>query len=107
MVQPEGTTTASVGNGASAGVDGQQPAPPQRTWGGTFKSFMFQMVIFYIITSFFRGNKTPPEAAKGPDGEPLALAGINLFSKGDKLVRNKEYLDGHVIDFFSVSLIPE
>ena len=80
---------AAGGEGvAVAAPAGEQPAQQQqRSWGGTLKSFMFQMVIFYFISSYFRGSKTPSEPPKGPDGEPLLSAGLNLFNKGDKLVR--------------------
>ena len=51
------------------------------------RSIIFQMVIFYFISSYFRGNKTPPPETEGPDGKSLPLvAGVNLFSKGQELV---------------------
>lgn len=65
---------------------GQQPPAPQRSWMDIAKSVMFQMVIFYFISSYFRGSKTPPPETEGPDGKPLPLAGVNLFSKGQELV---------------------
>lgn len=74
------------GDGAAAGGQGQQPQAQQRSWGDILRSIIFQMVIFYFISSYFRGNKTPPPETKGPDGKPLPSAGINLFSKGQELV---------------------
>ena len=71
------------------GAQPEQQQPPQRSWGGMLKSIIFQMVIFYFISSYFRGSKTPAEDVKGPDGKPLPLAGINLFRKGQKLVSER------------------
>ena len=84
MAQASGEASGAV----AQGQPGEQPAQQQqqRTWGGILKSFMFQMVIFYLITSYFRGNKTPSEPPKGPDGELLPFAGLNLFKKGEQLV---------------------
>ena len=73
-------------NGSAEGQDQQQQQPAGRSWLDIAKSFMFQMVIFYFITSYFRGNKTPPPDTTGPDGKPLPSVGTNLFSKGQELV---------------------
>jgi len=87
---------------AVAGPAGEQPAPQQqRSWGSVLKSFMFQMVIFYFISSYFRG-KTPSEPPKGPDGEPLLSAGLNLFNKGEKLVRVRE---SHYIGLWRICIV--
>ena len=47
------------------------------------RSILFQMVIFYFITSFFRGRQQPPPA--DPEGRHPA-AGANLFPKGQEMV---------------------
>ena len=71
--------------GGEGGEQGAAPAP-QRSWMDIARSIMFQMVIFYFISSYFRGSKTPPPPPQGPDGKPLEMAGMNLFSKGQELV---------------------
>lgn len=84
MAEGEGQVAA-----AAAAPEGGQGVQPQRSWLDIARSIIFQMVIFYFISSYFRGSKTPPPETKGPDGEPLPLTGINLFSKGQELVRRK------------------
>lgn len=81
---PQGQQVQDGGQPAQDGAQ-QDQQPAQRGWGNMFRSFLFQMVVFYFITSYFRGSKTP-EVTEGPDGEPLPLAGINLFMKGQELV---------------------
>jgi hypothetical protein len=84
---------AEIANGAPAVADGggggDQPGPApaqQRSWLDIARSLVFQMVIFYFISSYFRGSKTPPPPPEGPDGKPLDMAGLNLFGKGQDLV---------------------
>lgn len=61
---------------------GQQQAPQRPSGWQTIKSLLFQMLLFYLITSYFRGGKQP---AKGPDGQPV-VAASNIFSNGDQMV---------------------
>ena len=83
---------AEGGNGGGAVADGQAQGEgqgqgqPQRTWADFARSLIFQMVIFYFISSYFRGNKTPPPESTDEDGKPIPMAGINLFTKGQELV---------------------
>lgn len=81
---------AQAGNDAVAErpAGQQQGQAQQRSWLDIARSIIFQMVIFYFITSYFRGNKTPPPEATSPDGKPLPSAGINLFSKGQEMVHS-------------------
>ena len=66
------------------GAEGQQQPPAQQRRSGwdMLRTILFQMVIFYFITSFFRGRQTPPT---NPDGS-TSLAGANLFPSGLELV---------------------
>lgn len=60
---------------------GQQPQGQQQTWGQLLKSVMFQMLIIYFITSFFRGRQAPQS------GEDVAaVAAVNLFPNDEKMV---------------------
>ncbi len=69
----------------AAVADNEGPAPaPVRTGWDTLKSILFQVVIFYFISSYFRGGKSPPSPTN-QDGSP-SLVGRNLFEKDDKLV---------------------
>lgn len=88
MAEGEGQVAAAAAGAAPEGGQGAR-VQPQRSWLDIARSIIFQMVIFYFISSYFRGSKTPPPETKGPDGEPLPLTGINLFSKGQELVRRK------------------
>ena len=67
--QPEGQA-----QGAAAGGRGWQ----------LLRSILFQMVIFYFITSFFRGRQQP--APVETEGRHPAAA-RNLFPKGQDMVR--------------------
>lgn len=80
-------TAANGGQVVAGGAGGEQQGQPQaqqRSWMGIARSIMFQMVIFYFISSYFRGSKTPPP--EGQDGKPLEMAGVNLFNKRQELV---------------------
>ena len=60
----------------------QEGAAPARPSGWQIlRSILFQMVIFYLITSFFR-RQSPPTA---PDGTPIKDA-QNLFPSGQEMV---------------------
>ena len=62
----------------------EQPAATQRPSGWqTMKGIAFQMLIFYLVTSYFRGGSKQP--AKGPDGEVVSPA-TNIFSPGEEMV---------------------
>ena len=80
---------AVASNGSAAaqadGAEGQQQPPAQQRRSGwdMLRTILFQMVIFYFITSFFRGRQTPPPT--NPDGS-TSLAGANLFPSGLELV---------------------
>lgn len=65
-------------------VAAEEAAAPARTGWGMFKSVLLQIVIFYFISSFFRGRQTAPPPTNS-DGTP-SLAGQNLFHKDEKLV---------------------
>lgn len=83
----EGGDGGAVAAPAAGGqAQGQAQGQPQRTWTDFARSLIFQMVIFYFITSYFRGNKTPPPESTDEDGKPIPIAGINLFTKGQDLV---------------------
>ena len=63
---------------------GQGDQQPQRTSGWQMmKSLGFQMLLFYLITSYFRGGKQP--ATNGPDGE-VVVPGLNLYPIGQEMV---------------------
>ena len=74
------------GEGAPA-----QPAQQQQGRGGwqMVRSIVVQMVIFYFITSFFRGRQQAPATA--PDGSTVA-PGANLFASGQPMVRVRTYV---------------
>ena len=99
--EPTNDTTVST-NGDQPAVqqdgDGQQQPQQRRTWWDTFRSILFQMVIFYFISSFFRGRQTPPT---NPDGT-VSVAGFNLFGKDDKLVRVGVYTPSGQSDIFEI-----
>ena len=85
-----------AGNGGpavSAGSEGegqapQQPQQQRRSGWDMLRTVLFQIMIFYFISSFFRGRQTPPQ---NPDGT-TPLAGSNLFTPGLELVRSKSAL---------------
>ena len=64
-----------------------QPQQQRNTGWQMFKSIAFQMLLFYLITSYFRGGREP---AKGPDGTPV-VAAVNTFFPGDEMVRKKNF----------------
>ena len=86
MAEQGGTGAAAAAGGAPA------QAQPGRSWTDIARSIIFQMVIFYFISSYFRGSKTPPPETQGPDGKPLPMAGVNLFSRGQELVSNNNVM---------------
>ena len=69
------------------GGEGQQAAGAGggRTGWQVLRSILFQMVIFYFITSFFRGRQQPPPQPTDVGGRHPA-AGGNLFPKGQEMV---------------------
>ena len=71
---------------AAPAAGGQAQGQPQRSWMDFARTLIFQMVIFYFISSYFRGNKTPPPEGKDADGNPLPMSGTNLFRQGQDLV---------------------
>lgn len=64
------------------GTAGGAPAAQQQTWGQMLKGLLFQMLIIYFITSFFRGGNKQPQTE---DGKP-AVAARNLFPNNEKMV---------------------
>lgn len=76
-------------NSGGAAVQGQVEGQAQAGTGGRrsgwqlLRSILFQMVIFYFITSFFRGRQQPPPV--DPEGRHPA-AGGNLFPTGQEMV---------------------
>jgi len=74
---------AEQGGGNTEVAAGQAAEAPRRTGWDTLKSILFQLVIFYFVSSFFRSKSPPPQT--NPDGSP-SMAGRNLFEKDEKLV---------------------
>ena len=78
------------GGGGSQSGAVQTPGQDQAQGGGgrsgwqILRSILFQIVIFYFITSFFRGRQQPPPAH--PEGSHPA-AGRNLFPRDQDMVR--------------------
>ena len=72
VVQPAGTAASN-----QAQTNNQ---PQQRTWGATLRAMLFQMLIFYAISSFFRSSRPPSSG-----GEANA-PGKNMFSRGQEMV---------------------
>ena len=52
----------------------------QRGWGATIRAMLFQMFIFYAISSFFRSSRTPSS------GGESSAPGKNMFSRGQEMV---------------------
>jgi len=71
-----GPASSAVQPAASTG-DNQ---PQQRGWGATIRAMLFQMMIFYAISSFFRSPRTNTgnNTTTGP--------GKNMFSRGQEMV---------------------
>ena len=65
-----------------AGQQQQQQAQPRPSWWQIGRSVLFQIMIFYFISSFLRGRQQPSQT---PDGAP-PTAGHNLFPRGQKMV---------------------
>lgn len=74
-------------NGGTTAVQGQGEEQAQAGAGGgrwqLLRSILFQVAIFYFITSFFRGRKQPSPA--NTEGRHPA-AGGNLFPPGQEMV---------------------
>lgn len=77
------------GGGGGTAVQGQAEGQAQAGAGGgrwqLLRSILFQVVIFYFITSFFRGRQQAPPATH--QGRHPA-AGGNLFPPGQEMVSN-------------------
>ena len=71
------------------GTAGNAPAAQQQTWGQMLKGLLFQMLIIYFITSYFRGGS---KQAQTEDGKP-AVAARNLFHNNEKMVFLKPSTD--------------
>lgn len=74
-------------NGGTTAVQGQGEGQAQAGAGGgrwqLLRSILFQVVIFYFITSFFRGRQqSPPANTMGRH----PAAGGNLFPPGQDMV---------------------
>ena len=68
---------------AQAAANNQAPAnnqAQQRGWGATLRAMLFQMLIFYAISSFFRSSRPPSS------GGQVAAPGKNMFSRGQEMV---------------------
>ena len=57
-----------------------QVANNQRGWGATIRAMLFQMLIFYAISSFFRSSRSPTS-----DGH-VTSPGKNMFPRGQDMV---------------------
>lgn len=83
------TRALAVMSAEGATIDPAQPAannqapannqPPQRGWGTTLRAMLFQMLIFYAISSFFRSSR--PNA-----GDGVVAPGKNMFPRGQEMV---------------------
>ena len=79
---------SAAAGGEGEGQSPQQPQQQQRRSGwDILRTVLFQVMIFYFISSFFRGRQTPPA---NPDGT-MPLAGSNLFTPGLELVSFELY----------------
>ena len=65
-----------------AGGQGEQQQQGSSRWQ-MMKSLGFQMLLFYLITSYFRGGNKQP--TNGPDGE-VVVPGLNLYPIGQEMV---------------------
>ena len=61
-------------------ANNQAQANNQRGWGATLRAMLFQMLIFYAISSFFRGSSRSPS-----DGQ-VTPPGKNMFPRGQHMV---------------------
>ncbi len=88
MSSPEGEVVEAVDQEGGEGAGGEpqapqeQPQPQGRGGWQVVRSIVIQMVIFYFITSFFRGKQQP----QTPDGTPVGVS-TNLFKRGEDMVR--------------------
>ena len=82
---PAVSTVEGEGQGGEQSPQQQQQQPRRSGWD-MLRTVLFQVMIFYFISSFFRGRQTPPQ---NPDGT-MPLAGSNLFTPGLELVRIKK-----------------
>ena len=64
----------------SPAANNQAQANNQRGWGATLRAMLFQMLIFYAISSFFRGSSRSPS-----DGQ-VTPPGKNMFPRGQHMV---------------------
>ena len=62
----------------SAANNQEQANNQQRGWGATIRALLFQMLIFYAISSFFRSSRSP---STGPQ-----VAGKNMFPRNQQMV---------------------
>ena len=80
------------GDGGGAVQGGAVQAQPQAGGGGgrsgwqMLRTILFQMVVFYFISSFFRGRQQPAVPVPDDAGRHPA-AGGNLFPKDQDMVR--------------------
>lgn len=65
---------AAANNPAQANDQAQR-----RGWGATLRAMLFQMLIFYAITSFFRSSRPN-------NGGGVASPGKNMFPRGQDMV---------------------
>lgn len=88
-VAEAGINGDSAVSAAGGEGEGQSPQPQQqqqrRSGWDMLRTVLFQVMIFYFISSFFRGRQTPPA---NPDGT-MPLAGSNLFTPGLELVSSE------------------
>jgi len=76
--QDQGQAPAAQGP-PQEGAGQQQPRP---SWWQIVRSVLFQVMIIYFISSFFRGRQQPQQT---PDGSPPTV-GYNLYPKGQEMV---------------------
>lgn len=57
-----------------------QAQAQQRGWGATLRAILFQMLIFYAISSFFRSSRSPSS------GGHVTQPGKNMFPRGQRMV---------------------
>lgn len=82
-------------------VGGDQQQQQQRASGWQlFRTFAFQMLIFYLITSYFRSGKQQT----GPDGEPIIPA-VNIFPPGQEMELSIFFSEDEEFEFSSLQHI--
>jgi len=78
VMSSEGATIEPAQPAANNQVPANNQAQ-QRGWGATLRAILFQMMIFYAISSFFRSSRPNK-------GDGVATPGKNMFPRGQEMV---------------------